>query len=147
MDRYRAEAIVNACHEAWSLRDLDRMLRNYSPNFVYTCNTEGDGKEPTRFSGLDAYRGFLEPLLDLIESVSVVEGFQYHDNTARVSVGCYYKHYRTGLVMSGQFRQVFTFEGDLIVRIEEFHDAAKMATFWRLIGETEAALAPAGRNG
>lgn len=145
MDWHRAETIVNACHDAWSTRDLDRMFRLYDPEAVYACNTEEGVAAPVRYVG-DAHRAFLTSLLDLIESVSVVEGFQFSGNTARTTVGCYMKHYSTGIVLSGQYRQVYTFKNDKIIQLEEFHDAAKLATFWRLVTQTEAMLTDANRS-
>lgn len=146
MDRHRAEVIINACHEAWSSRDLDRMLSYYSPHIIYTCNSEADSADPTRFEGRGALGQFLKSLLDLIESVSVVEGFQFSGDTARVTINCYMKHYGTGIVLSGQYRQVFRFENNSIVQLEEYHDAAKLATFWRLVMQTEAMLAAEPEN-
>jgi hypothetical protein len=49
-------------------------------------------------------------------------------------------------VLSGQYRQVFTFKNDKIIQLEEFHDAAKLATFWRLVTQTEAMVAEANRS-
>jgi ketosteroid isomerase-like protein len=138
MDRHRAEAIVNACHDAWSTRDLDRMFRHFHPEIVYTCNVETPGASPVRYIGKDAMRSFLAPALEVLESVSVVEGFQYNGQNARTTIACYLKHFRTGIVLSGQYRQVYRFRDELIDQLEEFHDAAKMATFWRLVQHTEA---------
>lgn len=145
MDRQQAEMIVNACHLAWSSRDLERMLSLYSPSIVYTCNGEPDGSQgsPVRYVGRAAMRGFLGPLLEIAESVSVVEAFQFDGEKARVNVACYLRHYRTGIVLSGQFRQVVRFEGGLVSQLEEFHDAAKLATFWKLVSSTEAMLSDA----
>lgn len=146
MDRQQAEMIVNACHMAWSSRDLDRMLSLYSPNIVYTCNGEPNGPNPVRYVGREAMRGFLGPLLETAESVSVVEAFQFDGEKARVNVACYLRHYRTGIVLSGQFRQVVRFENGLVSQLEEFHDAAKLATFWKLVSSTEASLTEAGNR-
>jgi ketosteroid isomerase-like protein len=149
MDRLQAEMIVNACHLAWSSRDLDRMLSFYSPHIIYTCNGEPEGPPnvTVRYVGRSAMRGFLSPLLEVAESVSVVEGFQFDGEKARVNVACYLRHYRTGIVLSGQFRQVVRFEGGMISHLEEFHDAAKLATFWKLVSSTEAMLATTGQSG
>lgn len=138
--------IVNACHLAWSSRDLDRMLSFYSPGIVYTCNGEPSGPQanPVRYVGREAMRGFLGPLLETTESVSVVEAFQFDGEKARVNVACYLRHYRTGIVLSGQFRQVVRFQNGLVSQLEEFHDAAKLATFWKLVSSTEAMLPETG---
>lgn len=92
-------------------------------------------------------RQFLEPLTNLIESVSVVEGFQFQGDTARATIACYLKHYATGIVLSGQYRQVIRFKGDYIDQLEEFHDAARLATFWKLVAHTEAMLTTSGQAG
>lgn len=149
MDRLQAETIVNACHLAWSSRDIDRMLSFYSPTIIYTCNGEPKGPDakPVRYIGRAAMRGFLEPLLDIAESVSVVEAFQFDGVKARVNVATYLRHYRTGIVLSGQFRQVVHFENGLVSQLEEFHDAAKLATFWKLVSQTEAMHSQAGGTG
>lgn len=138
--------MVSACHDAWSTRDLDRLLTYYSPNMVYICNAEPSGAHPVRYVGLEAFRGFLAPVLELIESVSVVEGFQFSGNTARATIACYMKHFATGIVLSGQYRQVFQFTGDRISQLEEYHDAARIATFWELVTQTEAMLPNSSRG-
>lgn len=116
------------------------MLAYYSPDIVYTCNAEPSGMHPVSYTGRDAMRGFLAPLLDLAESVSVVEALQFDGVTARATVECYIKHYGTGIVLSSQYRQVIRFRDSLVFRLEEFHDAAKLATFWKLVRHTEAML-------
>lgn len=142
MDRYRAEAIVNACHDAWTTRDLNRMLSYYSRDVIYTCNVEPEGPSPVRYTGRDAMRGFLEPLLAQIECVSVVDAMHYDEIRGprlRTTVSCYMKHMATGIVLSGQYRQVLSFNPQgLIDRLEEFHDAAKLASFWKLVAHTES---------
>ena len=41
-------------------------------------------------------------------------------------------------MLVGSYRQLVTYRGDRIERLEEFHDAAKMIAFWQMIsGETE----------
>lgn len=141
MDRYRAEAIVNACHEAWTMRDLTRMLSYYSPDVVYTCNAETAGPRAVRYAGREAMRGFLEPVLAQIECVSVVDATHYDEVRGprlRTTVSCYMKHISTGIVLSGQYRQVLSFKNGFIDRLEEFHDAAKLASFWKLVAHTES---------
>ena len=40
---------------------------------------------------------------------------------------------RRGIVLVGSYRQIVTYRGDKIERMEEFHDAAKMIAFWQMI--------------
>ena len=50
----------------------------------------------------------------------------------RVQVQFVYHHRETGGNLSGSKRLVFTVKNDLIVRVEEFHDAAMVEAFMRL---------------
>lgn len=43
-------------------------------------------------------------------------------------------------MLSGSFRQVSLFGGMKIMAIEEFHDAAKMRAFWKMVRSDEATL-------
>ena len=61
---------------------------------------------------------------------------------ARAQIDTYVRHRRTGHVLAGSYRQVVTYRGNEIWRIEEYHDAAKMAAFWRLVASEETAGDP-----
>lgn len=119
------------------MRDLDRMLSYYSPDVVYTCNAEVVGSEPVRYTGREGMRSFLEPLLSVIECISVMDAMHFDGIRARTTISCYTKHIATGIVLSGQYRQVIRFKNGLIDQLEEFHDAAKLASFWKLVAHTE----------
>jgi hypothetical protein len=43
--------------------------------------------------------------------------------------------------MTGTYREICTFRGNKIWKIEDFHDAARMSAFWKLIGASAPALA------
>jgi ketosteroid isomerase-like protein len=45
-----------------------------------------------------------------------------------------YRHRATGEMLSGRFRLVLHFEGNVIRRIEEYHDAERVNAFMRLVG-------------
>jgi len=42
-------------------------------------------------------------------------------------------HKGTGHKLAGTFRQVVYYRNNQIAQLEEFHDAARMAAFWRLV--------------
>ena len=42
-------------------------------------------------------------------------------------------------MLVGSYRQLITYRGDKIERMEEFHDGAKMIAFWQMISG-EAAI-------
>ncbi len=120
------------------MRNLDRMLSYYSDDVIYTCNAEPSGGRAVQYHGRQALRAFLQPLLDQIECVSVVDAMHFDGAKARATIACYMKHDSTGIVLSGQYRQVIRFKGGLIDRLEEFHDAAKLASFWKIVAHTES---------
>jgi ketosteroid isomerase-like protein len=91
-----------------------------------------DGK-PYVLEGKPAYRTFLMSIVSVAESATATEHFHFEDGVGRAKVEAYIRHRRTGYVLSGTFRQVVTFRGRKIAKIEEYHDAAKMAAFWRLV--------------
>jgi ketosteroid isomerase-like protein len=71
------------------------------------------------------------------ESATATEHFQFEDGIGRATVEAYIRHRRTGHVLSGTFRQIITYRGRKIARLDEYHDAAKMAAFWRMVASEE----------
>ena len=53
----------------------------------------------------------------------------------------HYRHKETGLEYEGRMRHVWRVEGDKIVHFEEFHDAERVRTFFRLLAQAKAELA------
>jgi ketosteroid isomerase-like protein len=54
-------------------------------------------------------------------------------NIVRFQVEFMYRHRESGQVLSGRFRFVMRVENGLIVRVDEFHDRAKVEAFMRLV--------------
>lgn len=81
----------------------------------------------------------LQPIADVAESVSVSEYFRFSDGIGRAKIECYIRHKTTHHTLVGSYRQLVTYRGNRIARMEEFHDAAKMIAFWRMISG-EAAI-------
>jgi ketosteroid isomerase-like protein len=132
-----ARHTLEAAHAAWSRGDLDGVLFAYHDDLIYWSNTGGSDGGPLKIVGQAAFGGFLRTILEVAESVTVLEYFRYADGVARARVECYIRHRQTGLVLTGSYRKIVTYRGYKIARVDEFHDAAKMATFWQLIaGET-----------
>ena len=87
----------------------------------------------------------LQPIVDVAESVSVSEYFRFADGVGRAKIECYIRHKTTRHLMVGSYRQLVTYRGDKIERLEEFHDGAKMIAFWEMIsGEAAIEKTPAG---
>jgi ketosteroid isomerase-like protein len=55
-------------------------------------------------------------------------------DTVRFQVEFSYRHRRSGEVLSGRFRLVVRVEGGKIMRVDEYHDRAKVEAFLRLFG-------------
>jgi hypothetical protein len=72
-------------------------------------------------------------IVAVAESVSVSECFRFADGVGRAKIDCCIKHKLAGLALAGSYRQLVIFREQKILGLEEYHDAAKMASFGRLI--------------
>ena len=143
LDEHRARMILQGTHAAWSRGDVEALLDYFVDDVTYCCNTGAPDGGPLVVNGRDAYRQMLQPIVDVAESVSVPEYFRFADGVGRSSIECYIRHRATRHVLVGSYRQLVTYRGDRIERLEEFHDAAKMIAFWEMISgdaEIERAL-------
>jgi ketosteroid isomerase-like protein len=127
-----AKAIVEAAHAAWNAGSVEGMLQKYVEDLVYVTNTGPEGRSLT-FYGKEAFRARFEPIMGIVDAKTTVRHFRYDGNFARVRFDTHVRHRRTGLEMTGSYRQIIAFRGFQICRLEDFHDAAKMAAFWRLV--------------
>ena len=118
---------------------MEGVLSQYVDDLTYWSNTGAPDGGSLTIVGKIAFRAFLNSIADVAESVSVSECFRLNDNVGRAQVDCFIRHKQTGHALVGTYRQVITFRDDKILRLDEYHDAAKMAAFWRLIaGEAVA---------
>ncbi len=124
---------MDLAHAAWSTGDIEGVLAQYVDDLTYWCNTGGPDGTPMTIAGKDGLRDFMQSIAQVAESVSVSEYFRLQDGVGRANIECYIRHKSTGHKLVGSYRQVVTYRGDKIARLEEFHDAARMAAFWRLI--------------
>jgi ketosteroid isomerase-like protein len=133
-----AREVLDSTHNAWSRGEIELMLSHVVEDVVYWCNAGLEGA-PYIIEGKPSYRTFLTSIVSVAESATATEHFQFEDGIGRAKVEAYIRHRRTGHVLSGSFRQVITYRGRKIAKIEEYHDAAKMAAFWRLVTCDETA--------
>jgi ketosteroid isomerase-like protein len=141
-DSQAAREVLDATHDAWCKGEIERLLSHYVEDLVYWCNAGSLDGTPYIIEGKPALRTFLRSIASVAESASVTEHFQFEDGIGRSKVEAYIRHRRTGHVLSGSFRQVITYRGRKIAKMEEFHDAAKMAAFWRLVTCDETVETP-----
>ncbi len=139
LDEHRARVILEATHAAWSNGDVEAVTRYFTDDLTYFCNTGGPDGGPLTILGKKAYREMLQQIVDVAESVSVSEYFRFSNGIGRAKIECYIRHKTTRHTLVGSYRQLITYRGDRIERMEEFHDAAKMIAFWRMISG-EAAI-------
>ena len=116
----------------------------YCDDIRYTCNIGPTGTQSFVAVGRKAMLDFLLPVLDVTESMSVVESFAFRNEEARATVACFVKHKATGHVLSGKYRQVVRFRDGGIAQIDEFHDAARIAAFCKLVAVEATSQEAAG---
>jgi ketosteroid isomerase-like protein len=61
-------------------------------------------------------------------------GVRVEGNVSHNQVEFMYRHRVSGEMLNGRFRLVVRFEGNIIRRIEEYHDAERVNAFMRLVG-------------
>lgn len=128
-----AKAILQAAHHAWTEGDVEGTLACYREDLTYVCNTGGIDGAPLEISGKVQFRDFLLPVMETVNSSTTVDQFRFEDETGRALIGCSLRHRKTGLELFGTYKQIVTFSGGKIMRMSEFHDASRMAAFWRLV--------------
>ena len=128
-----AKNILEQAHLAWSEGDLDGTLACYRDDLRYVCNTGGFDGSPLCISGKDQFRDFLLPVIETVDSLSTVSHFRLEGQVARAFIDCTLSHRNTGLQLVGNYTQIVTFERGKILQMEELHDVARMAAFWRLV--------------
>ena len=134
-----ARSIVEAAHSAWNAGSIDGMLQKYVDDLEYITNTGSDGNSLT-IRGKEAFRARFEPVMAILCSRTSIESFHFENGIARVRLSAYARHRDTGLELSGSYRSLYQFRGFQICKLEDFHDAAKMAAFWRLVETAMADL-------
>jgi ketosteroid isomerase-like protein len=139
LDEHRARMVLDRAHAAWSQGDVESVLGNYVDDLIYFCNTGGVDGGPLLIEGKQALREMLQSIADVAESVSVAEYFRFADGVGRAKIECYIRHRKTCHMLVGSYRQLVTYRGDKIARMEEFHDGAKMIAFWQMVSG-EAAI-------
>jgi ketosteroid isomerase-like protein len=137
LDAHMAREILDSTHNAWSRGDIEAVLAHYTDDMVYWCNAGSLDGVPYVIEGKQAHRTFMRSIMAVAESATATEHFQFEDGIGRAKVEAYIRHRRTGLTLSGSYRQIVTYRGRKIVRLDEYHDAAKMAAFWRMVTSEE----------
>ena len=139
IDAATALSIVEAAHSAWNAGDIEGTLDRYVDDLVFITNTGPDGGQMI-IRGKSNLREYINVIMQVVEAKTFIESLHFDGEVARIRFNTYVRHRTTGHEMTGTYRELCTFRGSEISQIEDFHDAPRMAAFWRLIGmaETEA---------
>jgi len=133
LNEYEAREILDSAHAAWSCGDIDGSLSFYVEDLTYFCNTGGPDGGPLHITGRNALRDMLLEINKVADGISVTDYFRFKDGVARATVECVIRHRTTSHTLVGSYRQLVTYRGNKIARMEEFHDAARMIAFWRMV--------------
>ena len=124
---------------AWANQDLDRALSFVSDDIVHTLNVDGELVPfAASVKGKAAMREKLELMLNTFEiGACVTDHVSVQGNTTRANMKAIYVHLASGQRLVTKFRYVIEQRDGLIVRINEFHDAAYLEAFMRFIAASE----------
>jgi len=131
----QARALIQKAHDAWSCGDLDGMLDQFTDEMEFWCNAGDPAGGPIEFRGKIALRQSLEAVLRTTSSKSKLLSFAFDGEVARASVSIRMESLLSGVVLDASYREIVRYRGLRISRIEEYHDAARLTTFWRLHAE------------
>lgn len=112
---------------------MDAVLRLCDDDVIYWFNAGGPRPRPLMIAGKPVLRDFLDAMSSVTECVCVSEHFRLIGNVGRARIEGFVRHRKTGHALVSSFRQQVTFRNRKILRIDEYHDAAKTVAFWRLI--------------
>ena len=132
-------AILRAAHASWSNGDIEGILQRCTHDVTYRCNLRTARGAPLEIRGKRAFRALLTALAARVESVSVAEFVQSANGVGSSRIDWYIQHRKSSLVLSSSSRQIVRFRGERICDVEDYHDAPKLAAFWRLAETPQAA--------
>ncbi|MBS0252568.1 MAG: hypothetical protein JSR78_16050 [Proteobacteria bacterium] len=128
-----AKAIVDEAHRAWGAGDIEGVLRTYADDIWFQRNAVDASSAPLVIVGRAAMGVFLRDVLSKATGMAVVDDFQFHAGIGRSRVSYFLKDRKTGQGLSGTYRQIVIFRDMQISRMEQFHDAARLTAFFKLI--------------
>jgi hypothetical protein len=73
--------------------------------------------------------------MEVIDSRTRIESVRCENGLVRTRLAAVMQHRASGHVLTCTLRQVLRFEGFRIAEHADYHDAAKLAAFWNLIGD------------
>lgn len=136
-----AETIVDAFYAAWRARDTEAGLSyftddihvvfHFGPALLFSGESRGKAAAREKMSQSEADWEFLQ-LRPVYRHVS--------PDLVRCSCPFIFRHVRTGALMEGTLRHVFTLRDSRISKFEAFVDIALVKSFLRMIGLRTASI-------
>lgn len=131
--------VLEAGYASWAARDLAATLAVFAEDVVFAIHLPDDvvpfaGEVRGREQLAPRFQQILDDF-DFIEYVPLqitAEGGSFHSR-----VRFHYRHKQTGLEYEGTMRHEWRVEGDKIVRFEEYHDAERVRSFFRLLAQAQ----------
>lgn len=129
--------VTEALLSKWQADPAGCMAAYVAPDIVYTLNVSPDalllgGETRGRDSVTAKMLGIREQFDYLVFKPRI---FSVSGDVVRTRIEFVYRHKPSGELLSGQMRSVFTVRDGLVVRVDEFVDAALIETFMRLFGQ------------
>lgn len=134
-------ATVESFLACWSVQDVEMTVAHVHDDLVYALYiSEAALPYGGETRGKDNVRTVLYAILAEFDYLHYApEIVSIEGEVIRVTAAFVYHHRRTGENLTGTKRMVFQLEDGLIIRIDEYHDAAKVEAFMRLAAQrTEA---------
>ncbi|MGD9670591.1 MAG: nuclear transport factor 2 family protein [Hyphomicrobiaceae bacterium] len=130
--------LVKHTVSAWTLRDIDELMRYMAPNIDYYVNVDPKiAPFVASTSGAPALRARLQLLLDTFEiQAFLAKDIKISDedpSVARVNISYVYRERNTKECLDGSFRMIVHTADGMIVRIAEIHDSCYVEAFARLV--------------
>jgi ketosteroid isomerase-like protein len=133
-----ARELIYALHDAWNRRNIEALLALYVDDVTYWANVGGPDGGPLVMSGKPALHQFCMMWKDF-DCLAVPENFHFKDGICRCHVEFYIRDPNSGLQHASTYRQIATYRGGRILRLEQYHDANAMAAFLSIMGNGEPA--------
>lgn len=133
------KAILESAQEAWMAGSIDGVLDKYVDDPVYIANTGPKGELLT-IRGKEGLRRRFTAAMEVLDSRVRFESIRVENGLVRTRMTARLEHRATGHNMTCTLRQILRFEDFRIAEQQDFHDAPKMAAFWKLVGDPLAPL-------
>jgi ketosteroid isomerase-like protein len=131
------ENVVRQCLDAWAARDVDGTVACWGEPMRYTLHAE-EGPLAGTATTLQDLRARLTGFLAVFEFLAyVVESVRADGPAVRTSIVYWYRHKASRLELHGRYRHVWLVEDGRIVSCDEYHDAAALDAFMRLVASPD----------